>query len=93
LNKMECSKWVLLNRYYTAKKAYYGMGKSGLTDQEFDALERSIAGIHGEAILAKWGCVGYDIDKHTYVKAKFKKVMNYLKKETRNYAKTHKSGS
>jgi len=64
----EYSKWALLDRMYEAKRSYYGDGKSSLTDQEYDALERSIIAIHGEQLLKDWYCVGYDSDTHNKIK-------------------------
>ena len=58
----------LLSKYYKAKHAYYGKGKSTMTDEMFDALEHNINVIYGDKVLPKYGCVGYDADKHKIVK-------------------------
>ena len=70
----EYSKWLILNKYYEAKRLYYGEGKSSLNDQEYDALEQSINAIHGDTVLyfdgqgGEWACVGYDKGKHVIIK-------------------------
>ena len=64
------SMWSLMSKYYEAKENYYS-GAPKLTDQEFDALEGSIKAIHGKGFLQKWGCVGYDYNKHLAVKLIF----------------------
>lgn len=66
--KFEQSKWSLLNRIYNAKSAYYGKGNSVLSDEEYDALERSFITIHGESALNEWISVGYDGRKHGIIR-------------------------
>lgn len=57
----------LMDSLYTAKKAYYGPGRSHLTDLEFDALEDSIKAIHGTERFNEWNCVGYDPAIHEVI--------------------------
>ena len=75
---LEYSKWALLNRMYEAKRKYYCEGKNLLTDQEYDALERSIAAIHGEQFLIDWGTVGYDPKPHKRIKEELRKCLSMI---------------
>lgn len=63
--------WFNLKKYYDSKKDYYKTGTSKLTDQEFDALEGTIEAIGGKGTLKKYGCVGYDHNKHLMAKLCF----------------------
>ena len=62
------SKWMLLDKYHEAKRRYY-KGLHSITDQEFDALERSISVIHGEELLEEYGHVGYSKELHDKIKS------------------------
>ena len=57
----------LMEKIYEAKAAYYGSGKSLMTDREYDALEGSIIAIHGQERFKEWYSVGYDEKRHQEV--------------------------
>lgn len=73
-NPIEASKFTLLDRMYEAKRVYYA-GRPELTDQEYDALERSIEAIHGKNTLTDWYCVGYNKDRHEKIKGLLQEAM------------------
>jgi len=74
MSHIEYSKWKLLDRIYTAKKAYYGSGKAHITDLQYDSLEGSFIALHGVEALKTWTCVGYDSNKHSTIKSKLEEI-------------------
>lgn len=76
----EYSKWALMDKIYEAKKYYYGSGSSKISDNEYDALERSFKAIHGEEVFKELYCVGYDADRHFKIIKELKKYNELCKK-------------
>ena len=77
----EYSKWGLLVRIYSAKRAYYVSGKPCMTDKEYDALESSFVAIHGEKAKADWVCVGFDPVKYQAIKENYDIALQSFKEE------------